>query len=74
MIRKLRILFWIGIVLLFVPFFGIHSSWKSILTVLIGVGIVYLSLSIRKDYKIIKFKLKRFEEPQVQPEIHTTTA
>lgn len=74
MIRKLRILFWAGIVLLFVPFFGIHSSWKSILTVLIGAFIIYLTFSIRKDYKVIKFKLKRFEEPQVQPEIHTTTA
>ncbi len=74
MIRKLRILFWTGIALLFVPFFGVHSSWKSILTVVIGVCVIYLAFTLRKEYKVLRFRLKRFEEPEVQAEIHTTTA
>lgn len=73
MISKLRILFWIGIFMLFVPYLGITEGLRRPLIVLMGVLIIWLALRLRKNYKEIRFKLRRFEEPASTPEINVDT-
>lgn len=68
MIAKLRVVFWIGIVLLFVPFIGIPESGKSIITVAIGIVIIILSLKLKRAHKELKFRLRRYEEPTTTTE------
>ncbi len=62
MIRKLKLLLWIGIVLLFVPFFGVPDGVRTALTIMIGVLVIYLSMRITYGYKKLKFESR----PQVQ--------
>jgi hypothetical protein len=59
MLGKLRLLFWIGIILLFLPFLGIPLLWKKVLIAIIGAGIVYLSFRIRYAYKKMKFEMRQ---------------
>ncbi len=73
MISKLRILFWIGVLTLFVPYLGITSGVRTALTILIGVLIIWLSFRIRKNYKELRFRLRRMEEPSSTPEINIDT-
>jgi predicted dinucleotide-binding enzyme len=61
--RKLQILFWIGIVLLFVPFFGIPETAKTILTIVIGMILIIISFKLKHAHKELKFRLRRYEEP-----------
>ncbi len=58
MFGKLRILLWSGIVLLFVPLFGVSHTVKNILVALIGIGIIYLAFSIRYAYKKVLYSLR----------------
>ncbi len=69
MIGKLRILFWTGIVLLFVPQFGIPQTFKSILTVGLGILVIVLALKLRHGYKKLKFQLRHTEEVTTQQDI-----
>lgn len=73
MIGKLRILFWIGVVVLFVPYLGITSGIRTGLTIVLGALIIWLTLRLRKNYKEIRFKLRRMEEPASTPQINTDT-
>ncbi len=72
MIPKLRILFWIGVVTIFVPYLGITEGVRTALTILIGVAIIWMSFRIRKNYKELRFRLRRLEEPSGTPEITIT--
>lgn len=67
--HKLRILFWIGIALLFVPYIGVTSRFRTAITIFLGILVVWLSFRIRKEYKILRFRLRRLEEPSSTPEI-----
>lgn len=73
MSRKLRILFWVGVIALFVPFLGITSGMKAGLTIAIGVVVIWLTLRLRRNHKELRYKLRRLEEPQGTPEINTSS-
>lgn len=72
MFTKLKILFWIGIVLLFLPFIGITSSMKTVLTIAFGALVVWIAIRMRRQYKELRFRLRKFEEPTntMDAEIH----
>lgn len=62
MIAKIRVLYWIGITMLFLPFFGIPSAWKTLGAIVIGVLLLWLTSGIRKNYKALKLKLRQNED------------
>lgn len=62
---KLRLLFWLGILALFVPYLGITEGIKRILTILIGAMVIYLSIKLRKGYKQLRYQLRKIEQPEV---------
>jgi O-antigen/teichoic acid export membrane protein len=62
MIGKLRLLFWLGIIMLFLPFFGIPNTWKTIIAVGIGVLLISLSLSLRKKYRSLRHTIRTLEQ------------
>jgi hypothetical protein len=61
MIGKLRLLFWLGIVMLFLPFFGIPNTWKTVLAIIIGVVIIAIALSLRKKYRSLRGIIRNLE-------------
>jgi heme O synthase-like polyprenyltransferase len=61
MIGKLRLLFWLGIVMLFLPFLGIPNTWKMILAMLIGIGLIALALSLRKQHRSLRHTIRTLE-------------
>ncbi len=65
---KLRLLLWIGIIVLFLPFFGIPDWLRTTLTIAIGVVLVYMSYSLRYAYKKLKFELR--QQQSATEEIH----
>jgi uncharacterized membrane protein len=66
MIGKLRLLFWMGIVMLFLPFFGIPNTWKTILAILIGLVLILVSLSLRKRYRAMRNIIRNLEHSVAQ--------
>ena len=50
--RKARILLVLGIWVAVLPYLGFPYSWKNILFTLSGLGLVYLSYILYKEYKI----------------------
>ncbi len=72
MLTKLKILFWIGIVLLFLPFIGVASSIKTAVAIALGALVVWIALRMKKQYKELRFRLRKFEEPTntMDGEIH----
>jgi hypothetical protein len=71
MIGKLRLLFWLGIVMLFLPFFGIPDTWKTALAILIGIGLVTIALLLRKSYRAQRIIIRNLEHTITQHTIHT---
>lgn len=69
MAGKLRLLFWIGIIMLFLPFFGITDWMRTTLTVILGILIIYLTFKLRYAYKKLKFEL-RPRQAEVETTIH----
>jgi hypothetical protein len=63
MIAKLRLLFWLGIVMLFLPFFGIPNTWKTILAVLIGIFLIWVSIALRRNYRTMRHTIRTLEHP-----------
>lgn len=55
---KLRLLLWIGIVVLFLPFVGVPDWLRAALTIVIGLVLIYLSYTIKYAYKKLKFELR----------------
>lgn len=54
MIGKLRLLFWLGIIMLFLPFFGIPNTWKMIIALLIGVTLIGIAILLRNNYRALR--------------------
>jgi len=50
--RKARILLVLGIWVAVLPYLGFPYSWKDTLSTLTGLGLIYLSYVLYKDYKI----------------------
>jgi hypothetical protein len=74
MIGKLRLLFWLGIVMLFLPFFGIPNTWKTVLAIMIGVAIIAISLSLRRHYRSQRAIIRNLEHTIAdQAIIHVST-
>ncbi len=63
MLGKLRVLFWTGIVLLFVPYIGVTEGVKTMLTIAIALVILITVFKLRRSYREMKFRLRRYEEP-----------
>ena len=59
MIAKIRVVLWIGIVLLFVPFFGLPDVWKTAFIIILGIVLIYNAFSLRRAYKRLKFELRQ---------------
>ncbi|MEO5645946.1 MAG: hypothetical protein ABIO57_02655 [Candidatus Paceibacterota bacterium] len=68
MIGKFRVLFWLGIVMLFLPFFGISNTWKTVIAVLIGVALITLAVLLRNSYRALRIIIRNLEHSVV----HTT--
>lgn len=60
MLRKLRTLFWLGILMLILPFIGIPNTIKMIVAIGIGLGLIILAVSMRKEYRTLRMKLKEY--------------
>lgn len=64
MIGKLRLLFWIGVLMLFVPYLGITSGFKTVLTIVLGILVIYLTFGLRRGYKQMRYQMRRTEQPE----------
>lgn len=62
MIGKLRTLFWLGIVMVFLPFFGIPNTWKTAIAVLIGLALVMIAVSLRRNYRSMRSIIRNLEQ------------
>ncbi|MBY0329032.1 hypothetical protein K2Q02_02995 [Patescibacteria group bacterium] len=60
MLRKLRTLFWLGILMLILPFIGIPNTIKMIIALSIGLGLIILAVGMRKEYRTLRMKLKEY--------------
>jgi amino acid permease len=49
--RKARIFLFLGIWVVILPYLGFPSSWKDVLSTLTGLGLIYVSYILYKDYK-----------------------
>lgn len=56
---KLRLLLWIGIIVLFLPFFGVPDWLRTTLTIIIGIVLIYLAYTLKYAYKKLKFELRQ---------------
>jgi O-antigen/teichoic acid export membrane protein len=70
MIGKLRLLFWLGIVMLFLPFFGIPDTWKTIIAVLIGIGLIAVSVLLRQRYRAMRLIIRNLEHTAAEQTLH----
>ncbi len=62
MIGGYKMLMWIGIVIILVPFLGVPSSWTDIILFLSGMILVLESILFRHQVRIIKNKNSRVEK------------
>lgn len=62
MIGKLRLLFWLGVVMLFLPFLGIPNTWKMLLAVSVGVLLIVMALLLRKKYRALRGVIRNLEQ------------
>ena len=49
--QKARIFLFLGIWITVLPYLGFPYSWKDILTTLSGIGIIYISFMLYKEFK-----------------------
>ena len=49
--QKARIFLFLGIWITVLPYLGFPYSWKDILTTLSGLGIIYISFMLYKEFK-----------------------
>lgn len=64
MIGKIKVVLWVGITLLFLPYVGLPRSWKAIISVLLGTALIYISFTLKRVYKWMRFQLRRFEQTE----------
>lgn len=60
MLSKLRTLFWLGIAMLCISFIGIPDMWKMTIALGIGVALIALAITLRRDYRLLRLKLKEY--------------
>ncbi len=59
---KAYILLVVGIWVAVLPYLGFPYSWKDILTTVSGLGLIYVSFVLYKEYKIKGEKFDNFSE------------
>jgi hypothetical protein len=59
--QKARILLFLGIWIAILPYLGFPYSWKNILLTITGLGIVYISYTLYRNYKIQENQEKTFD-------------
>jgi uncharacterized membrane protein len=72
MTGKLRLLFWLGIIMLFLPFFGIPNTWKTILAVIIGIVLIGIALQLRKQYRAMRIIIRSLEQNVAATTLHNS--
>jgi NADH:ubiquinone oxidoreductase subunit K len=70
MIGKIRIVFWLGVVLMFLPFFGIPNTWKTVIAILIGISLVLIAVQLRKHYRSLRIIIRNLEQSAAAPSFH----
>ncbi|MES2224963.1 MAG: hypothetical protein V4478_03175 [Patescibacteria group bacterium] len=70
MIGKLRVLFWLGIVMLFLPFFGIPNVWKTVIAIAIGIALVALAILLRTQYRAVRTIIRNLEQAAAGQTLH----
>jgi hypothetical protein len=71
MIGRLRLVFWTGIALTFLPFFGIPNTWKTGLAIAIGIGLIVLSIALRKKYRALRLIIRNLERTVAEQTVRT---
>lgn len=59
--RKVYILLILGVWVATLPYLGFLDSWKNILITLSGLGLIYLSFMLYKEFKTKQNKEKTFD-------------
>jgi len=59
--RKARILLISGTWVAILPYLGIPYSWKNILFTITGLGLIYFSYVLYKNYKLTEKQKKTFD-------------
>ena len=76
--QKARILLFLGIWVTILPYLGFPYSWKDIIIVLCGLGLIYISYMLYKESKIKEttaektfdnFRENKFERSESQSEV-----
>jgi len=57
--KKARVILVLGIWITTLPYLGFPYSWKDILITLSGLGLVYTSFMLYKEYKIKEIKKEK---------------
>jgi hypothetical protein len=70
MIAKLRLLFWLGIIMIFLSFFGIPNTWKAVIAILVGIALIIISLNLRKQYRSLRGIIRNLEHSVAEHTIH----
>lgn len=70
MIGKIRIVFWLGIVMMFLPFFGIPNTWKTVMAIIVGLLLVVIAFLLRKHYRTMRSIIKNLEHTVAETTLH----
>lgn len=71
MIGGYRLLLWMGIIIIILPFIGVPSSWKEIILFLVGIILVAQSLFIRHQEKLLLHPQNRSEKVFVENNLNS---
>lgn len=76
--QKARVLLFLGIWVAVLPYLGFPNSWKNVIVVLSGLGLIYMSYMLYKESKIKEtvaektfdnFRENKFERSESQSEV-----
>jgi hypothetical protein len=57
--QRARILLFLGIWIVVLPYLGFPYSWKDVFTILSGLGVIYVSYRLYKESKVKETKEAR---------------
>lgn len=60
--RKTRVLLSLGVWVAILPFLGFPYSWKNVLFFITGLGLIYFSYLLYKEYKTTEKTFDNFKE------------
>ncbi len=71
MIGGYRLLLWMGIIIIVLPFIGVPSLWKEIILFLVGLILVAQSLFIRHQEKLLLYPRNKSETVFVENNLNS---